>query len=272
MPSGSCDMKDFIAAIAGSLASLGCVYPTEVYKRALHLNTRLESQVRMSHLAILKSLFPFGFYKGFLSCATGVVPKNAFPLFVYPRAKEWWNNKVGEGSVSSLLTGASLSVCATVLTSPTENLSLRKSNFPERSTIKYVFQDGGWKHLYVGFTGFLMMDFIRIGIKFGLYSEIEKVVRPLVGEECEYKWMPQALSGAMASSLVALFTNPVDVAHTKFRSDYTRSEYNSSFLKALTTTKMRDLYCGFTVRALRGLPGGFVMFGTYEHVKSILSK
>lgn len=264
-------MKEFIAAITGSLASLGCVYPTEVYKRALHLNTRLDSQVRLSHFTILKSLFPFGFYKGFLSCAVGVVPKNAFPLFVYPQAKGWWNGKVGEGSASSLLTGASLSLCATVLTSPTENLSLRKSNFPTSSTMRYALMEGGWKKLYVGFTGFLMMDFIRIGIKFGLYSEIEKVVRPLVGE-CEYRWMPQALSGAMASSLVALFTNPVDVAHTKFRSDYTHSEYNNSFLKALRTTKMRDLYCGFTVRALRGLPGGFVMFGTYEHVKSLLSK
>lgn len=262
-------VKQFIAALSGSLCSLGVVYPTEVYKRSLHLNTHLPPQSRLSHPAILRKLFPFGFYKGFISCAVGTVPKNAFPLFAYPLAKRWWDERLRGASplVSSVATGASLSILVTLSTSPTENLSLRKSNHPTESSFKFLSQ-GGWRGLYTGFAGFLMMDFIRIGIKFGLYSEILRRFEGFHHENAP-KWMPQALSGAAASSLVALFTNPIDVAHTKFRSDYNGEKYGRSFLRALFSTRVRDLYCGFAVRALRGIPGGFVMFGVYEKMLGV---
>jgi hypothetical protein len=130
-------------------------------------------------------------------------------------------------------------------------------------------QGGGWKSLYVGFSGFLMMDFVRIGIKFSLYSRILYYVTPHTQSE-KIKWIPQAVSGGLASSLVAVFTNPIDVAHTKFRSDYDFAKYNKSFLKALTSTRVQDLYCGFPIRALRGIPGGFIMFGVNEYTKNKL--
>jgi len=260
---------EIISSIIGSLASLCTVYPTEVYKRALHLNTHLPLQQRRTHIAILRSLFPFGFYKGFLSCAIGTVPKNAFPLFAFPITEKKVQNLFGENLLSSLITGATLSSMVTLLTSPTENLSLRKSNYPNDSLIGYL-RNGGYKTLYVGFSGFLMMDFVRIGIKFSLYSRILSYVKPYTSSE-SIGWLPQAVSGGLASSLVAVFTNPIDVAHTKFRSDYTSSRYNNSFTKALMSTRIQDLYCGFTVRALRGIPGGFVMFGVNEFAKTKLS-
>ena len=262
-------MSEIISAITGSLASLCTVYPTEVYKRALHLNTHLPVIQRQTHFSILKSLFPFGFYKGFLSCAIGTVPKNAFPLFAFPAIEKRMQNLFGVNLYASLLTGATLSSTVTLLTSPTENLSLRKSNYPNESLGKYL-KNGGYKSLYVGFSGFLMMDFVRIGIKFSLYSRILHYTKPYTHSDT-IKWLPQAVSGGLASSLVAVFTNPIDVAHTKFRSDYDFTKYGKSFLKALTSTRIQDLYCGFAVRALRGIPGGFVMFGVNEYTKNKLT-
>lgn len=259
-----------ISACCGSFMSLCTVYPTEVYKRALHLNTHKPTIQRLSSYSIFRSLFPFGLYKGFSSCAIGTVPKNAFPLFAYPKVHNYFSNKIGkDNALSSLLTGMTLTCFVTSFSAPTENLSLRRSNFPYESSFSYL-KNGGYRNLYTGLSGFLMMDFIRVGIKFMMYSEILKCVKPYT-QNSNIQWLPQALSGAASSSLVALFTNPIDVAHTKFRSDYTHELYQKSFTKALFSTKLSDLYCGFLVRALRGIPGGFVMFGITEFMKNKLT-
>lgn len=329
---------DLFAGASGSLASLFVVWPSEVIKyQRQHDTLRYDpkSLYRRSYFQIIKELFPFGYYRGVTPALITVMPRNALPLILYDKVKKVVDEKTKNRIFSSLMTGTILSLTNSTIAVPFVNLSLRKildssttSSVKNRLDIRGAHRGvyrGVYKGLYSGFTGCCVNDFIRIGLKFMIYSEISKSVeRVLYSGDTNFvkndtidvdnsdnggnsdnsgnggcvpqnkapksKIMISAISGGLSSALIAVATNPLDtcITHQQSQSMNMRSGtasphpprtqhssppgLRSSLFYILNRNGpkqgLKDLYSGFILRSLRGIPGGFVMFGTYEYIKN----
>lgn len=303
---------DLFAGTLGSLASLFVVWPSEVikYQRQYDtLNCEPGSLYRRSYFKIVKDLFPFGYYKGVTPALITVAPRNAMPLVLYERVKSTVNEKIDpkHSFLTSVITGSILSLTNSVVCVPWVNLSVRKilltSHIPPPHTTPFshtkppsrVTPTLPFKGLYTGFTGCCVNDFIRIGLKFMIYSEVLNTVQKFRGyTTTSFNLYPHpqkdrivnsAISGGISSALIAVATNPLDTCITYQQTQFhnhldttVKGQKPISLSQSLIyilhrngyTQGIKDLYSGFILRSLRGIPGGFVMFGVYEFVKSIL--
>lgn len=269
---------DLVASSLGALISFWCVWPTEVLK--YHKQRSNES-----YMTAFKRLYFRGLYKGVGIASLGIVPRNAIPLTLKPYVNAFSDKNVV--LFKPIFNGSVLALPTTICSLPQINLSLRKVMFPQESSHKYFIENP--KMLYSGFLGYYAKDFLRLCSLYFFYDKTREYLEKTI--QTDSRLVSSVISGGTSMFISNYFTNPVDVAITRVQTDYSNKTYNKSVFNALlfdfrksrveptsgyinpknTLDCIKILYRGVTIRSLRGIPGGMIMFGTCDYVSRTLT-
>jgi solute carrier family 25 S-adenosylmethionine transporter 26 len=173
---------------------------------------------------------------------------------------------------------SALGECAACLVRvPTENVKQKMQAGLTKSvtgTIQYIMASGGFSKFYRGYFTTLGREIPFSTIQFPLYEQFKKKWATLQAHELSL--LQAAACGALAGSIAAAATTPIDVVKTRimlvtdaegvpyhgFRDVFRRVTREEGFMK---------LFSGVGPRVTWITIGGFVFFGTYETGRKYLA-
>lgn len=246
-----------IPGFAGAIASMVVVWPTEVIKYHKQLSQE-------SYYAIVKKLWPRGYYTGFAASSISVIPANALPMIMMEPCGRVIGKYVSNQSLASFISSLTISSIVSVTTIPLVNVSVRKVVYPHEESTSYFLRAP--RELVKGLDAYYIKNITRIGVKLMCYD--------IIRDRCTFThdWRDAAIAGGIATSISAIASNPVDVALTRQQTSYGK---RMSLIHALTydmgvSGYLKRVFAGVTIRTMRGIPGGMVMFGVMEYTKRLM--
>nr|XP_033339099.1 S-adenosylmethionine mitochondrial carrier protein-like [Megalopta genalis]XP_033339100.1 S-adenosylmethionine mitochondrial carrier protein-like [Megalopta genalis]XP_033339101.1 S-adenosylmethionine mitochondrial carrier protein-like [Megalopta genalis]XP_033339102.1 S-adenosylmethionine mitochondrial carrier protein-like [Megalopta genalis]XP_033339103.1 S-adenosylmethionine mitochondrial carrier protein-like [Megalopta genalis]XP_033339104.1 S-adenosylmethionine mitochondrial carrier pr len=249
--------------IAGGLAGTSvdvALYPLDTLK------TRLQAKHGFKKAGGFS-----GLYKGILPVIIGSAPTASLFFVTYEAIKNIAQCKVPEKYHSLVhMSAASLSeMVACVIRVPIEVVKQRKQ------ALVLNKGDLNLRLLYRGYWSTVFRDMPFSLIQFPLWEFFKKVYSSDRGRDIFP--VESAICGAIAGGISAAITTPLDVIKTRIM--LAHKSTNSSDLKMLYVLQdvykekgLNGLYAGIGPRVMWITLGGFIFFGTYEEVKSFVTK
>ncbi|XP_043250506.1 S-adenosylmethionine mitochondrial carrier protein-like [Colletes gigas] len=253
----------FVASlIAGGLAGTSvdvALFPLDTLK------TRLQAKK-----GFRKSGGCSGLYKGIIPVLIGSAPTASLFFVTYEGIKTVVQCKVSEKYHSLLHMGAAslAEMVASLIRVPIEVVKQRKQ------ALVLNKQDITLRLLYRGYWSTVLRDMPFSLIQFPIWEYLKKVWNSNIDRNI----LPveSAVCGAIAGGVSASVTTPLDVIKTRIMLAHKNT--NSEKLKILYMLKdiyrekgLPGLYAGIGPRIIWITLGGFIFFGTYEKVKTVVT-
>ncbi|XP_078033911.1 mitochondrial S-adenosylmethionine carrier protein-like isoform X2 [Augochlora pura] len=212
-----------------------------------------------------------GLYKGILPVMIGSAPTASLFFVTYETIKNIAQCKVPEKYHTMVhMSAASLSeMAACVIRVPVEVVKQRKQ------ALVLNKNDLSLRLLYRGYWSTVFRDMPFSLIQFPLWEFLKKIYSSKTGKDI----LPveSAICGAVSGGFSAAITTPLDVIKTRIM--LAHKSTNSSHLKILYILQdvykergLNGLYAGVGPRVMWITLGGFIFFGTYEEVKTLMTK
>jgi len=222
-----------------------------------------------------------GLYRGVFATALGASPGSALFFTAYetmkPRLKYF--NGGQEHWLHHSFAASCGEVAACVVRVPTGVVSQRMmvgqyKTFPE--AVGKILAENGIMTFFSGYWTTVAREIPFSFIQFPIYEGLKKFIAFSQGSECTPT--QGALSGSFAGAVAGAATCPIDVVNTRMRlgsKTKTGQPYVGTYNSLRTVYAeegMAALFSGIGPRVGWITLGGFVFFGAYEHVTSMLWK
>ncbi|KAM3956626.1 S-adenosylmethionine mitochondrial carrier protein homolog [Aphomia sociella] len=262
--------------MAGAVAGVSvdiALYPLDTLK------TRLQSEQGFQKAGGFR-----GVYRGLLTVATSSMPTTALFFVSYESTKKFVQPHVPTQytPLVHMLAASVGEVLACVIRVPTEIAKQRKQTYvgnKARSSISILLEayraEGFRKGLYRGFISTVARDLPFSFIELPVWEMLKSTVRQ--HNDGQISTFQSALCGSFAGGFAAAVTTPLDLAKTRIMlaEDYAvtrklriRPVLSSIYLES----GVRGLFAGVTPRMTAFMMGGFVFFGVYDDVKSLVER
>ncbi|XP_067931951.1 mitochondrial S-adenosylmethionine carrier protein-like [Watersipora subatra] len=255
------------ALLSGALAGLMVdisLFPIDTVK------TRLQSEA-----GFWKSGAFRGIYSGLGSVAVGSAPGAALFFVSYETSKMELARRSRLGTTTNHMLSSSLAeIVACLVRVPSEVIKQRSQAGQGTSLqlFKQTLSVEGLAGFYRGYASTIMREIPFSVIQFPLW-ELIKVHWSKQGEIEPWK---SAVSGAIAGSVAASLTTPLDVAKTRIMLAQERVGNSEGIWKVLSniyhTEGVQGLWAGVLPRVLWISIGGFIFLGVYDTAKYYLGR
>lgn len=288
------DFSEVLAGSIGGAAATVIEYPLDTIKVILQDGGRKYNSIFhcIRHIQSKEGLIN-GFFRGLPAPVLGAAFENAI-LFVayrgvvdeiqrvcyrasYPQDQEplpvvALAGALGGLVVSLILTPADLVKCRMQVqnTLPVHDRIYKNSI----QCLASIHRKRGIPGLFRGHVAMMLRESIGCAWYFVTF---QGVVRPFVREgECFHDVSPMAhlLGGGLAGVAFWTSTYPIDAVKTKqqtMKADYVRLNFRQCCHRLYRTEGMRGLFRGYSVTALRAVPGNAVLIAVYEQVNRLYS-
>lgn len=288
------DLAEILAGSVGGALATVIEYPLDTIKVRLQDGGRKYSSILscIRHIQAKEGLFN-GFFRGLPAPVLGAAFENAI-LFVayrklvdeiqlvccnslYPQDREPLSivalaGALGGLIVSFILTPADLVKCRMQVqnTLPVHDRIYKNS----MQCLVSIHHKRGIRGLFRGHVAMMLRESIGCAAYFWMF---QATIRPFVPKEsCFHDVSPltHLLGGGLAGVAFWTFTYPIDAVKTKqqtMNADYLRLNFRQCCRRLYRTEGMRGLFRGYSVTALRAVPGNAVLIAAYEQVTRMYS-
>ena len=220
-----------------------------------------------------------GVYKGMGSVAVGSMPSAAVFFVTYEKFKLMWHNNgyhLGPAAMGHSVASSCGEILACLVRVPTEVIKQRTQAGHHQSSwqsFSYTVKQEGIRGLYRGYLSTVSRDVPFAFIQYPVWEGLKKRWSYDLGKPLTP--IQSALCGAVAGSIAASLTTPLDVAKTRIMLASKGTSYASgNILTALRSVYkekgFRGLYAGIVPRTIWISAGGFVFLGSYDTLSSFL--
>ena len=254
--------------MAGGLAGLAVdllLFPLDTLK------TRLQSEQ-----GFMKSGGFNGIYKGLGSVLTGSIPAAAVFFIVYESFKSFYDTyppgSTAQAAVQALASTVG-AVAACIVRVPVEVVKQRsqvslESDLSSLSVFRATLAREGVKGLYRGLIITAIRDSAFSLLEFPIWEQMKTQYALSMGL-AKTTPLPAACLGAVAGSIAAFATTPVDVAKTQMmlaESDSlaTKLGFFQSIARVYSQSGIQGLFSGAVPRVCWISIGGFIFLGVYD--------
>ncbi|XP_026331461.1 S-adenosylmethionine mitochondrial carrier protein homolog [Hyposmocoma kahamanoa] len=260
--------------LAGAAAGLSvdmALYPLDTLK------TRIQSEQGFYKTGGFKDI-----YRGLSAVATTSVPTSALFFVCYETTKSMLLPHVATqyAPFVHMLAASVGEVCACVIRVPTEIAKQRKQTYVGKnvksnfSILLEAYKTEGFRRgVYRGFLSTVLRDLPFSFIELPVWEMLKTFVRQ--NNEGQVTSLQSAICGSIAGGFAAGVTTPLDLAKTRIMlaNGYTadrklriRPVLSSIYLES----GVRGLFAGIMPRVTSFMIGGFVFFGVYDDIKSLI--
>ncbi|XP_026750541.2 S-adenosylmethionine mitochondrial carrier protein homolog [Galleria mellonella] len=262
--------------LGGAIAGLSvdvALYPLDTLK------TRLQSEQGFQKAGGFR-----GVYRGLLTVATSSVPTTSLFFVSYETTKKLVQPYAPTQytPLVNMLAASVGEVLACVIRVPTEIAKQRKQTYvgnKARSSISILLEaykaEGFRKGLYRGFMSTVARDLPFSFIELPVWEMLKSSIRQ--HNDGQISTLQSALCGSVAGGFAAAVTTPLDLAKTRIMlaEEYavTRKLRIRPVLASIyLESGLRGLFAGVTPRMTAFMIGGFVFFGVYDDVKTLIER
>lgn len=267
--------KVAIAGGTSGILSLASIYPTE------YLKTQLQFQNNnLTATQIIKNTWNNhgwkGFYRGSSPLFLASFPRSLIKFTVFEHvAHTLQHNTNLNKDTRNIVAGASAGLCTALFVSaPTDNVKIKtihsqnvlQKRITAPQAILQIWKDDKITGFYRGIQSTIIKESYTYATRFLLYHRILGVLHQNKYEK------PSAIitgiSGGLASSMVAIANNPIDVIQTRLQSNY-QGRYRGvlhCIVDIFRTEGWRSFFRGASYRSIRAVPGMTVQFYTYQWI------
>eukprot|EP00756_Hemistasia_phaeocysticola_P006427 Hpha_TRINITY_DN13822_c0_g1::TRINITY_DN13822_c0_g1_i1::g.70108::m.70108/K15111/SLC25A26; solute carrier family 25 (mitochondrial S-adenosylmethionine transporter), member 26 len=215
-----------------------------------------------------------GIYKGILPVVIGSAPGSALFFTAYDTSKAWLPFE--RPTVCHLVAACLGEATACLIRVPTETVKQRMQTGMYSSLgqgMSQIAKNEGMGSLYAGYSVTLSREIPFALVQFPLWEHLKHTFA--FDEKGNKSDLVAAACGSAAGGLAAAVTTPLDVAKTRIMLDQGRTTYTGGVWNTLLKIKqeegMRALLSGILPRTKMITIGGFIFFGGYEYVDSLLA-
>lgn len=215
-----------------------------------------------------------GIYKGILPVIIGSAPGSALFFTAYDTSKAWL--PIERPTVCHLVAACIGESMACLVRVPTETVKQRMQTGMYTSLgsgLSTVLKTEGVGSLYAGYPVTLSREIPFALIQFPLWEHLK--TQFAFDEKGNKSDFIAAGCGSAAGALAAAVTTPLDVAKTRIMLDAEGAKYTggvwSTLMKIKQEEGMKKLFSGVVPRTKMIAIGGFIFFGGYEYVDSLLA-
>jgi solute carrier family 25 (mitochondrial S-adenosylmethionine transporter), member 26 len=251
--------------LAGGAAGAVCdvaLHPIDTLKTRLQANGRLNTQAKLNY----RNMF-VGVYNGIGIVACFSAPASALFFAFYDSLKK----QLPPSPYSHALAAGLADIPAAILRVPMEVIKQRTQAHTTSSvtcfyTMRSMWQSGGAKVFFTGFTACVMRDVPFSLIQFPIYEwlKLKSSENSLNGQNAS----PLLASsfGALSGAIAAAATCPLDVLKTRRM----LGDRDITILGIFRNEGIPSLFRGVVPRVAWISAGGCIWLGTYEKVKLYL--
>jgi len=290
-------LYSFLAGgLAGSISStITC--PVEVVKTQLQCsNSRKTSPFSIAR-HIYSSEGPRGFFRGLTPTLIGIIPSRASYFWAYETTKNALIPKLGNGTLTHLISGLSAGIAGSSITNPIWMVKTRVQLLAStshgqvaytgyRHAIRSIFREEGIKGFYKGLSA-SYWGCSEGCIQFVVYEKIKKRLEERNAQFylCSGKTRGNGrlpnhqyfLAAAFSKFVATVLTYPHEVVRTRLREQAKNGifKYTGMWQSLILIGReegRKGLYAGMGTHIARVVPNTAIMFLSYELINSYLIK
>lgn len=288
------DLSEILAGSIGGAAATVIEYPLDTIKVRLQDGGRKYNSILhcIRHIQAKEGVIN-GFFRGLPAPVFGAAFENAILFVAYRGVTDWIQyfccktpyrqdqeplpvvaaaGALGGLVVSVVLTPADLVKCRMQVqnTLPVQD-RIYKNSF---QCLAAIHRRRGIPGLFRGHVAMMLRESIGCAWYFVTFQYIVRLFAR--DGECFHDVSPMAhlLGGGLAGVAFWTSTYPIDAVKTKqqtMKADYLRLNFRQCCQRLYRTEGMRGLFRGYSVTALRAVPGNAVLIAAYEQVNKLYS-
>ncbi len=273
--------QDALAGALGAAISLICVYPLDISKTKL----QVQSKNKENTISIIKAIYQeeglLGLYTGITSALIQTFSGNYSYFFWYKFLRTHFQ-KDGKSlsTFLELFVGALAGGLCQITTIPISVVVTRQQTTPKshRKTLigtwNQIVSESGWLGLYKGFRASIILT-INPSITYGAYQKLKVWCSSKVGILNPFHIL---LIGALSKTLATVVTYPYIMAKTRLQwkpIGSAENEYKSAvdvILKVLKTDGFFGLYQGLSAQISKAVLAQALLFVLKDKIENSVQK
>jgi len=279
------EKKDFLlTASLGGIAGLlmeGVLHPIDTIRTRLKANTKIYQPFLRQVTKMYRNEGPFSYFRGLTCTLYGSFISNASYFWIYEKLKYMLiQDKILSASTAPFLAAFVGGFTSDFIYLPFDVIRTRMQLKPGVYDYKN-FIDGfrkivryeGVTTLYLGGPVFFTLSGILTSLTFGCYEIFHKALKPFFSTEQEVNIPLSICSSALAASVAAFVTNPLDVLVTRMQSVNTTVQDPYTIKGLVKKIYKNEGLTGF-MKGVSGTVGYYaissiILFPTYELLKAV---
>eukprot|EP00834_Sanchytrium_tribonematis_P008818 NODE_1205_length_1795_cov_1.280660.p1 type:complete len:290 gc:universal NODE_1205_length_1795_cov_1.280660:811-1680(+) len=212
--------QDAFAGALGAAISLITVYPLDISKTKLQVQTTTKETTYTTLMKIYKEEGILGLYTGIASALIQTFSGNYSYFFWYKFIRTYYLKKYNQlSTISELAIGAFAGGLCQITTIPISVVVTRQQTTPKKlrkslvNTWREIISENGWIGLYKGFAASILLT-INPSITYGVYQKLKAACLRIYGNTSPVQIL---LLGALSKTLATIVTYPYIMAKTRLQ-------------------------------------------------------